>query len=108
MDFDAIIKWVSRVFGIVLVVVSILHLTGVDSPLADNPDLSGMIEGVGIILMCIGALLGFWKDIFGAIVIFCGYTAFAISAGSIFPGPVFPQFLIVALLYVFNGWNIKK
>ena len=91
-----------------MVVVSIMYLTGVESPLADNPDFSGIIEGAGIVLMCVGALLGFWKDIIGAAVIFCGYIVFAVSVGSIFPGPVFPQFLIVALLYVFNGWNIKK
>lgn len=105
--FDKIIKWVSRIFGLSLIGVFIFFASAEGLPSVSELTSKEIMVSIAILIMMAGVLLGFWKDLIGSIVILTGYVFFSILEGKIFAGPVFPQFLIVALLYYYNSRNIK-
>lgn len=105
--FDKIILWVSRIFGLSLLVAIIFFVIGEDSPAIAELSAKEIMMFSAIFIMSAGVILGFWKDLWGSIIILLGYAFFSILEGNIFAGPVFPQFLIVALLYYYNSRNHK-
>lgn len=105
--FDKIILWLSRILGLSLIIVLIVFAFGEDVPGIKELSSKEILIFIAILIMIAGVILGFWKDLIGSIVILTGYVFFSILEGKILAGPVFPQFLIVALLYYYNSRNFN-
>jgi hypothetical protein len=100
---DSIVKWLGRLFGLALIVMVVVFAFGEEGFDFSKFDQKELFMLIALLLMVIGVIIGFFKQLIGAVVILIGYSIFALLEGRIFPGPIFPQFLIVALLYSYTG-----
>lgn len=99
---DKIVKWFGRLLGVSLIIVIAMHYFGEES--LDLNEISIWIISAKVV-MIVGVILGFWRDLVGSLLIVAGYIIFAAVSGKIITGPIYPQFLIVALLYYYNSRN---
>jgi len=67
---------------------------------------------VALVVMLVGLLIGWWRELVGAILIFAGLATFLvlerIGSGTIRAGGPFALFPIVGLLYLIYWWQTRQ
>lgn len=100
-----VFQWLIRVYGGLLLGVILLFMVfegGLPNPLCQP--LPVRVEMFGMLVMIVGLIVGWWKQGFGGLLIFCGIMAFHIVEKKILLGGLFPFYDIAAILYLISWW----
>ena len=97
------IRWTARIAGSLLFAFFMLfifaHIFSGDAPNFVVMPLREQLMFLGLFLELIGIVLAWrWEGI-GALLIIIGYAMFQIIEGELFTPPLFPVFLVVALMF---------
>ena len=99
-----LIRSIARVLALGTVILIVIIATGKGMPDFRSFPPREMILFVSLVVMLAGLLVGWWREIVGAVMIFTGLTAFLvverIASGTIRMGGPFALFPIVGLLYL--------
>jgi len=101
------IRWVARITGALLLILISVFVFAEGFP---NPVMLTNVELyllIGMCTMIVGAIVAFKWELPGGLLLLGGYLFFIIVDGNLLPGPVFPIFPLVGLLYLIYWWRSR-
>ena len=107
-----LIRSIARVLALGTVILMVIIATGQGMPDVRSFPPREMILFISLVVMLAGLLVGWWREIVGAVMIFAGLTTFLaverIASGTIRMGGPFALFPIVGLLYLAYWWQTRQ
>ena len=103
-----ILRWIARITGVLLLILIVIFIIGEGFPNPMTLNQQEFLVFIAVLMMEIGTILAFKWELPGSLLIIGGYIFFVIVDKDVLPGPVFPIFFLVGILYLFCYWKSKK
>ena len=100
-----IIRLITRIAGALLILLVIAMTVAEGLPTPSQLTDKELALFAAFILMFIGLIIAYKKEILGGVLTSIGYLFFAFTEMSVNNGPIFPLFFVVGVLYIFCGWR---
>ncbi len=104
----SIVRWFARITGALLLILIAIFIIGEGFPNPMTLSQDELLLFIAVSTMEIGVILAFKWELPGCLLIIGGYVFFVIVERNILPGPVFPIFFLVGILYLFCWWKSSK
>lgn len=103
-----LIRSAARMVSVLLLILIVMFVVGEGLPKPSELARSERLLGIALIAMTLGLIVGWWRELAGAILIFGGFFSFMaiefVASGDAGMGAVFVLFPVAGALYLVYWW----